>query len=176
VDFWANPSTGNVFSLRRTEMFRDTDEGSSHDPITEIDLTHYEPLGHNWVVAASMHGRDNHRHDLLDYDAFELGGSKNLRGFPESFFRGYRVGWGTLEMRYLTARTSRVFLFLDSGYVEQLDTGITRRLEELLGYGAGMAIQTRLGVFVLNYALSDNEGEWRSPLDGIVHFGFETQL
>jgi outer membrane protein insertion porin family len=176
VDFWANPSQGNLLAIRWTEVFRTNEGKREHEPVTEVDATHFAPLGHSYVLMAAVHGKNRPQRELADYDLFELGGANNLRGFPENAFSGFRIGWSNLELRYLLSRTSRMLAFLDYGYVEYTESGTVKRIDNLFGYGFGLAVQTKVGVFKLNYALSYDQGEWRQPLDGIVHFGFETQL
>jgi outer membrane protein assembly factor BamA len=176
VDFWANPSRGSQLSVRWTEVFRSDEDGTGHESVTEADAAHFRPMGGRWTLMTALHGKSRPRRELADYDLFELGGANSLRGFPENQFQGCRIGWSNLELRYLTARTSRLLVFVDNGYVELVEAGRLKRVSNLVGYGFGLAVQTRAGVFLLNYALSCDQGVWRRPLDGVVHFGFETQL
>ena len=109
---------------------------------------------------------------LASMDYWKLGGFNNLRGFMENSFYGYYTGSANLELRYLLAQRSRLFLFSDYGYAQNDD--YTKG--KLFGVGLGMRLETNLGVFGVDYGIGYSEGEWRSPMNGIIHFGLEAKL
>jgi hemolysin activation/secretion protein len=80
-------------------------------------------------------------------------------------------GLGTLETRFLFERNSSVFLFLDGGYYE-------RSLPEEfqsdfpLGFGAGINMQTRAGIFSLNYALGKQFDNPVNIGNAKIHIGY----
>jgi len=76
-----------------------------------------------------------------------------------------------MEFRYLLGKDTRFFLFTDYGYVENS----FYRYGKLFGFGFGLRIATRLGLFGFDYGFGYQE-RLRNPLEGIVHFGIETKL
>ncbi|HMW33849.1 MAG TPA: POTRA domain-containing protein [bacterium] len=141
-----------------------------------MDLEIYREPVHRWVIANGLHfsvfrpGRDV----APLSEQFLFGGLKTLRGYTEGFFSGTRVGWNNLELRYVTGRASRLFVFYDQGYyyrrayADLERTKINKQDGFPWGYGFGMRFGTRLGQFALDYGLGQND----RPSDGKIHFGF----
>jgi outer membrane protein assembly factor BamA len=138
----------------------------------ELKWDHYHRIKSRFVLATllNLHLIENKK--LSEFEIFELGGNKNLRGFVENQFSGYQVGWSNLELRYLLNRNSRLYIFTDYGYVNSLNY----KFGKLFGFGIGLKIETRLGLLGIDYAFNYQENELRNPLDGIIHFGLESKL
>ena len=110
--------------------------------------------------------------DLPPYEAFVLGGSNSVRGFPEG-----EVGSGrsflqaTAEYRFPIFSVVGGALFFDYGTTLGSDDnvpGSPSKVRELpgngFGYGAGVRVQSPLGPIRVDYAIND-EGDSR------IHFG-----
>jgi len=69
------------------------------------------------------------------------------------------------------AEQSYISVFTDAGYVEENSS--QRKFSDFpIGFGAGLAFKTSVGVFKLDYALGDSE---ENPLElsaGKIHFGY----
>ena len=63
-------------------------------------------------------------------------------------------------------------MFFDYGFVQNSDTTIGK----LFSCGFGLRLKTRLGLIGIDYGIGYENGKFRNPLDGIVHFGLETKL
>jgi outer membrane protein insertion porin family len=99
-------------------------------------------------------------------DQVWFGGARSLRGYGEDMFRGSLIAWLNSEYRYLLGSRSRIFLFIDTGlYQRKQETGTIEGMK--VGYGFGIRIETRLGLFGMDYGL----GEGDSFLQGKVHVG-----
>jgi outer membrane protein assembly factor BamA len=110
---------------------------------------------------------------LLVNELFQIGGIKTLRGFDEEslFSSGYAVG--TLEYRYLLARASYLFGFLDAAYVER--KAISGNLTNFYsGFGLGISLETKSGVFSLAYAIGKKPSDPIQLREAKIHFGFVT--
>ncbi len=176
VDYQRNPSTGDDFSILYYHTFQQL-EGKYRDYYTtELGWSHYQKLYKRLVLATSINAREKEKTDLEDYESFELGGSQNLRGFRENQFHGHRIGWINFEVRQLMSRLSRLFVFVDYGYVEFMEGEETHRLDDLFGYGFGLRVETAIGQLQLDYALSYSQGTWTEPQNGFIHFGIDTKL
>jgi hemolysin activation/secretion protein len=143
---------------------------------TEIKWNNYFTLSPRLVLMSSLNGKQIQNRDLEPYELYTLGGTDDLRGFREDQFSGYRIGWSNLELRYLLARKSRVFLFADYGVVQQQLEEATDTLKDLFGIGFGIRLDTRIGLIGVDYGVSHSNGEWLHPLDGMIHFGLQTSL
>ncbi len=176
VDYLRNPSNGDEFSVRYYHTFQQIEGKYDNYYTTEIGWNHYQKLYKRLVLATSINGKEKEKTDLEDYESFEMGGSSNLRGFRENQFHGHRLGWINLEVRQLMSRLSRLFVFVDYGYVEYMEGEETQRLNDLFGYGVGLRVETAIGQLQLDYALSYSQGTWTEPQNGFIHFGIDTKL
>ena len=110
---------------------------------------------------------------LLVNELFQIGGIKTLRGFDEEslFSSGYAVG--TLEYRYLLARASYLFGFLDAAYVERKAFS-GNQTNIYSGFGLGISLETKSGVFSLAYAIGKKPSDPIQLREAKIHFGFVT--
>ena len=94
------------------------------------------------------------------YDQFYLGGARTLRGYDEDRFRGSRLAWSRLEYRYLFGVLSRVFLFVDTGYIfsRREEAGTVVRSETVKhGYGFGIRFESAIGVVGVDLGLGEGD-------------------
>jgi len=145
-----------------------------------MDFEGYLPVSRRLVLFTGMHGSVYKTPQaVVPYsEQTRLGGLNTLRGYQQEFFSGTRIGWNNLELRWLTSRQSRIFLFADVGYYYRkiyADAEKTRiRTEDgwPVGYGFGLRFQTRMGLFGLDYGL----GRRTSLSTGMVHFGITSRF
>jgi len=84
-------------------------------------------------------------------EQYRLGGARSLRGYLEDQFHGERVAALSLELRWGRPDRSRVYTFLDLGYVRAAavdPADATRRIttvDELHGYGLGLTTASAAG-------------------------------
>lgn len=85
----------------------------------------------------------------LQNELFQIGGFKLLRGFDEEniFTNEYVVG--TAEYRYLFAPNSYFFVFNDVGFTRNK---IINKNYSYMGYGAGLALETKQGILNISFA------------------------
>jgi outer membrane protein assembly factor BamA len=109
--------------------------------------------------------------DLFANELFRLGGIKTLRGVDENSIYASFYSLGTIETRFLFERNSSVFLFFDGGYYEQslADDFVA---DFPLGFGAGINMQTRAGIFSLNYALGKQFDNPVNIGNAKIHIGY----
>ncbi|MFC2135566.1 outer membrane protein assembly factor [Bacteroidota bacterium] len=147
-----------------------TTETSYNMQRLELDLSFFYEFARGQIAALSVHGREM-RGSLFEIsDLYLLGGAYTLRGYREKQFIGNRLFWSNLEYRYLLTRRTYAFLFWDSGYFlrnEDTNRGIEETSGFKIGYGAGINLETGLGILSVSYAL----GEGDSFSEGKIHFG-----
>jgi outer membrane protein assembly factor BamA len=143
-----------------------------------LDVLMFYPIGRRWVLFEGIHAafyRFGERTLPLS-EQFRLGGLHDVRGYVEDFYLGSRVGWNNLELRYLTSPRSRIFVFFDAGhyfrYEPRVGGGFQKRSGWPVGYGFGMRVDTRLGIFALDYGL----GRGDEFNNGKVHFGLTSEF
>jgi outer membrane protein assembly factor BamA len=127
------------------------------------------------VAALGLHGRELRSEFFEGSDLFRLGGTNSLRGYREAQFLGSRIFWSNLEYRLLLTRRTYTFLFFDTGYYLRKEDALRNinRLEGFnIGYGAGINLETGLGVLGVSFALAKGD----SFKDGKIHFGLVNEF
>ena len=172
LDYNMNPASGSASQIKYYNIFNKVENKNVSKQAVETSWSNYRKLTRTLVFAINLNANIIENKDLTEFDSFDLGGNKNLRGFNEDQFSGFVVGWSNLELRYLLSRNSRAFIFCDYGYVENLNYSFGK----LFGFGFGMRVETRLGILGIDYGFNYFDNKLRNPLDGIIHFGLETKL
>src|SRR5690554_67326 len=175
-DYHLNPTKGMRLDIKHYYIMKRKEGDWVNKQATEIKWNNYFALSPRLILMSSLNGKQIQNRDLETYELYTLGGTGNLRGFREEQFSGHRIGWSNLELRYLLARKSRVFLFADYGVVQQQTENGIVTLNDLFGIGFGIRLDTRLGLIGVDYGVSHSNGEWLHPLDGMIHFGLEAGL
>ncbi|MFO7895849.1 MAG: POTRA domain-containing protein [Candidatus Cloacimonadales bacterium] len=171
LDYAENPSSGWQSKLKFYNIFQQAEIDINRNAVETL-LANAFSLRQRWVIFSQIQAKLMENKNLSSVDYWKLGGFKDLRGFMEDNFYGYHVGSINLELRYLLTRRSRFFIFADQGYAQndQYTKG------KLFAVGLGLRLQTNLGVLGIDYGLGFSDGQWRSPMNGIIHFGIETKL
>ncbi len=136
-----------------------------------FDLDFYLATFTRQVLAVGVHGRELQSGHPEEGEMFRFGGSRSLRGFRENQFLGSRIGWTNTEYRFLLARRSFFYGFLDAGYyLRPADDvrGIGKADAFKYGYGIGVQVETGLGVLGVSFALGSDTPSFSN---GTVHFG-----
>ena len=183
VDYLYNPTRGfdliaNMAAGRRTlEPNRNIDENQMPD----LDLvktsyritggiTGYIPIYKQFVMmlrtqAGSMLQGPHYRNEM-----FKIGGEGQLRGFSENELLASTYLLYTAEFRYLFGHNSDVHAFFDGGVYEQ--QGYYNYLFDTpFGFGVGVNVGVKSGVFYFEYALPRQMGNKISFKTGKIHFG-----
>ncbi len=125
-----------------------------------MDLDYYTEPILGQVIAAGLHIQD-FRSSLIELgDLFRLGGASTLRGYREGQFLGSRLVWSNLEYRFMVARRSYFYGFLDAGYIatptEPL-AGLQASEQTKLGYGVGVRMDTNLGLIGVSIGFGEGD-------------------
>lgn len=141
----------------------------------EIDFHFYQQIFKNQIIALKLHGRELAGNKTELSDLYLMGGTNSLRGYRENQFAGNRILWENLEYRLLLGGRSFAFLFADAGYYlrkEDPEYLIPETESFKTGFGAGINIETGIGVISISYAL----GEGDSFSNGKIHFGLVNEF
>ena len=170
-DYYSNPTKGLQGKIKLYNIRQDEEEVINRLAV-ESYFAKVKKLNKHIVLHSKIQINLLENKGLTSVDYWHLGGFQDLRGFMEDSFYGYYTGCANFELRYLIARSSRLFLFSDYGYAK--NSIYTKN--KLFSVGVGMRLQTNLGVFGVDYGIGYSEGNWRSPMEGIIHFGLEAKL
>jgi len=172
LDNILNTSSGKEIYLKYYYIFNSIGNKDLPKQAVEIRWARYFNVGKQFVLGFDVNANVIENKQLTEFEVYELGGAKSLRGFNENIFSGFRVGWADIELRYLFGRNSRFFAFGAYGYVENLNY----KYSNLFSFGFGLRTQTKIGLLGIDYGLGIQNGKMRNPLDGIIHIGIETGL
>ncbi|MBT8196392.1 MAG: BamA/TamA family outer membrane protein [Bacteroidia bacterium] len=108
--------------------------------------------------------------DIFSNQLYRIGGLKSLRGFDEESILATTYSILTIEYRYLLEQNAYFLLFANGAYYEaETRTGFVN--DNPIGFGTGIAFETKLGIFNLNYAIGQ---QFNNPIffrDAKLHFG-----
>ena len=138
-------------------------------------LSGYIPIYKQLVLmlrtqAGSMLTGPHYRNEM-----FKIGGEGQIRGFTENELYASTYLLYSAELRYLFGRNSDVHVFFDGGTYEQ--QGYHNYLFDTpFGFGLGVNVGVRSGVFYFEYALPRQRGNHISLKTGKIHFGVKVSF
>ena len=102
---------------------------------------------------------------------FQIGGINNIRGFDENSIYASQYAIYTLEYRYLLGLNSYFSIFNDDAYVKNQSEGNNTQ-NIYIGIGAGLAFETKAGIFNISYALGRSNGTTFEFKSAKIQFGY----
>lgn len=132
------------------------------------------PLARRMTVLVQLTGAARFPEvNTLQNELIRTGGSAILRGFDEESLLASSLVMFTAEWRYLLGQNAYFRTFADMAYLRQPLNGLF--IERWpLGIGLGLALETKVGVFGINYALGrllDEDTGFRFR-NAKVHLGY----
>ena len=186
TDFRLNPRKGwnayfsgaigtkNFLSSPTTDTVNVSDTTNTNNQLQMQFTTHVEyyiPFAKRFTLKFAARGGYIFNNNLYSNDLLRIGGLNTLRGFDEESIYSNLYGIGTTELRFLFDERSFVNVFCDAGYY-QTRTRSGFRDSYVVGFGAGITFDTKIGIFTFNYALGTQQD---SPVDfrrSKIHFGY----
>lgn len=128
------------------------------------------PLGGRGVFNPGLSGAWMQTGNLFSNEVYRFGGLRTLRGFDEQSLGASTYLIGKAEFRFILEQNSYLLAFYNAAWYE--DRSRADVLQDTpFGFGAGIAFDSKLGLFSFTYALGSQQGnpiEFRSAK---VHFG-----
>lgn len=153
-----NPQVYEGLALRTTQLN------------TEVQLAYYIPLAKRHVIKTGFMGAYLYNPTAFNNELYRLGGINSLRGYTDEALFVSGFGIFTLEYRFLLEQNSYLFAFTDGGYYERrIIQGFTSKRP--LGFGSGVAFETKVGIFSLVYAIGNELNNTVQFRNGKIHFG-----
>ena len=149
----------------------DTIKLNSYEFRLKLVGAHYFQLGRATTVKLGFNGGIFQSPTNFLNELFQIGGYKLLRGFDEESIYASQYAVGTLEYRYLIGQNSFLFSFLDAGWAKNSIPGYNLN-NTYLGFGLGMAFETKAGIFNISYALGKRDDANLNFRDAKIHLGY----
>ena len=169
----------NITSLQKDINGNDFDFSSLYDTLkpkvyifrTRGFATHYFQLNRQSTFKASLQGGLIQTKDVFKNEIFQIGGYKLLRGFDEESIFATQYAVASVEYRFLIGLNSFLFGFTDFGYAG--DNSYSENIDHTyLGFGLGIAFETKAGIFNLTYAVGKRDDLNLNLRQSKIHFGF----
>ena len=154
-DLPSNPSYGLYINIHNHFGFYKTD--NKQKIMTQASL--YGEINFTLARQLVIHCKSTFRgkfiqNSKIDYSGqLWFGGANNLRGYPEDFFSGSKLGMISSEIRWITGYYSRIFVFFDQGYYKNLKD----ETKWPFSFGLGMRLESRMGTIGLDYAFGEDD-------------------
>jgi outer membrane translocation and assembly module TamA len=149
----------------------DTVKLSSYQFLLKAAGAHYFFLSHASTLKLGFNGGVYNSPSTYRNELFRIGGYKLLRGFDEESILASQYAVGTLEYRYLMGLNSFLFTFLDGGWAKNDVPGYNLN-NVFLGFGLGLAFETKAGIFNISYALGKRDDTNFNFHDAKIHLGY----
>ena len=101
---------------------------------------------------------------------FRLGGLTTIRGFNEESIYASQYGIGTVEYRYLYEKNANIRIFSDLGLIK--NQSYSSDFNFYVGFGIGASLETKAGIFNIDYAMGKQENQILQLSDAKVHIGY----
>ncbi len=195
TDYRFNPRRGNVISITASggtkkvkknsqilelkdpsnptfnfDNLYDTVKQNAYQLRVNASLAHYFSLGGQRTMKLALNTGIFLSANYFRNEMFQIGGYKLLRGFNEESQYVSQYSVGTAEFRYLIARNSAFFAFLDGGWGKHLLEA--RQNHSYIGTGVGLSFETKAGIINLAWALGKRDDTEWNLRQSKIHIGF----
>jgi len=134
-------------------------------------LSAFLPAGRSFTLLLRNRSGWIRSDEVYENEMFRLGGINSIRGIEENSVLASAYTLFTVEFRYLLEEHSNAYLFFDGGYYSK--DGVNGRIEDSpAGFGAGISLGSRLGIFSINYALGSEFGNPVNIGSAKLHLGY----
>lgn len=173
--FWRMDSRDRIFNPgkgMRTDLTYRLMQKKARGYSNALEANHIQYIGitPRWTCALGLHLRSLSDSTAAEHELFRMGGYNSLRGYREDEFSGWRLGWGSVELRWLINPQARVYLFYDHGLLVSKQNELR---SNLFAPGIGIKMRTRLGILSVEYALGNRETGFWDPWSGMIHAGLD---
>ncbi|MGI6544227.1 MAG: BamA/OMP85 family outer membrane protein [Limnochordia bacterium] len=95
---------------------------------------------------------------LPNHERFAIGGGETVRGYKPGEMQGDRMFYLNGEYRFKLTKALQAALFVDVGQAWNKDDGFPDSVK--IGYGAGLRLDTPLGIMRLDYGIGEQGGRF----------------
>ncbi len=131
----------------------------------------YWKLASRHTIKTSFEGKYFYSRNIYDNEKYRLGGVNTLRGFDDqSIFTPY-YAMANVEYRFLLSKNSYFSTFFNAAVVEDARVG-KGPVDFPFGFGAGAAIETKVGIFGITYAMGKQLDNKLTIKSAKIHIGY----
>jgi len=149
----------------------DTLKLNSYQFRLKLSAAHYFQMSRASTLKFGVNGAIFQSPTTFRNEVYQIGGYKLLRGFDEESIFASQYAVGSLEYRYLIAQNSFLFAFTDGGWAKNDIPGYQLN-NTYLGFGLGLAFETKAGIFNISYAVGKRNDTELSLRQAKIHLGY----
>jgi outer membrane protein assembly factor BamA len=133
----------------------------------------YFPIGrqNRSTVKTAVNGGFFQSGNIFRNELFQVGGYKLLRGFDEESQYLSQFAIATIEYRYLVDQNSYFYVLADGGWGRN-NSQNTNVSYTYFGTGVGLALETKVGIFNIAWAVGKRNDTELNLRQSKIHFGF----
>lgn len=149
----------------------DTVKEKTYRLFLKLNGAHYFQVGRQSTIKAAINMGLIQSPSLFRNELFQIGGYRLLRGFDEEsiYVSSYLVT--TAEFRYLIARNSFLFTFIDGAITANKSVSLQSN-NRFTGAGLGLALETKAGIFNISYAAGKRNDLKFDIRQSKIHIGY----
>lgn len=121
------------------------------------------------TILTSLKAKYFHSPLIFENEKYRIGGMGTLRGFTEESIITPYYGIANVEYRYLLSKNAFFFVFFNAAIVKQQ---LSNKQDFPFGFGSGVSLETKVGIFGITYALGQKQNEPLSFKNSKIHFGY----
>jgi outer membrane protein assembly factor BamA len=144
---------------------------NSYEFRLKLEAAHYFQISRASTLKLGLNAGVFQSPNSFRNEVFLIGGYKLLRGFDEESILASQYTVGTLEYRYLIGQNSFIFSFVDYGWAANNVPGYSMN-STYLGFGVGLAFETKAGIFNMSYALGKAADNSLNLRQAKIHLGY----
>lgn len=115
--------------------------------------------------------------NYLTNELFRFGGTNSIRGFLENSLQANYISAVLTEYRFIVSRSLYVNSIFDYGLYQDLTRNSTpKKINKLIGIGAGMAIQTANGILKINLTSGGTEIQTFKLSNSIINICYNVKF
>jgi outer membrane protein assembly factor BamA len=138
----------------------------------KLMAAHYFPVGKQSTFKTALNAAIFNSQSVFRNELFQIGGYRLLRGFDEESIYATQYAVTTVEYRIRVTLNSYFFGFVDGAVVKNKYQHINLN-NSFISTGAGMALETKLGLLNVSYALGKrNDVKFNIREASKIHFGY----
>jgi outer membrane protein assembly factor BamA len=164
----ANVTIGNKSVSNLSEV--DTVASNPIQYQTMVNLSYFIPTFKKQTLGLLFKGGAIFNNYIYQNEMFRLGGLTTIRGFNDESIYASQYGIGSVEYRYLYEQNANLRLFSDIGLIK--NQGFSPDFNLYIGFGIGASIETKAGIFNIDYAMGKQENQTLLISDAKVHIGY----
>lgn len=137
----------------------------------QFQVGYYFSFGKRNTVFTQIKSEAYFNEQIQNNELYEIGGFDLLRGFGEDYFRSPSYAVSTLAYQFHLDESSYLSIFWDQGFLSKKNAPHSEWISPS-GYGAGINMGSKAGIFSLNFAIGKEQGQIIQFRNTKVHFGY----